>query len=90
MSDLEYLPNQLQPIIIITPNHEALNVSGQTDVHDLFPHSLQQLPVCHETDHFNDFTWTEMGKDSNYMSFNIYKKKSREKNECACLLTFMQ
>lgn len=35
MSDLEYLPNHLEPIIIITPNHVALNVYGQNDVCDL-------------------------------------------------------
>lgn len=35
MSDLEYLPNHLEPIIIITPNHVALNVYGQSDAHDL-------------------------------------------------------
>lgn len=44
MSDLEYLPNHLVPIIIIAPNHVALNVYGQNDVHDLFSQSLQQLP----------------------------------------------
>lgn len=80
MSDLEYLPNQLQPIIIITCNHVTLKVYGQTDVHDLVPTQPAAAPAHHETDHFDDFTWTEMGEDSNAMSFNIYKKKiQREK-----------
>lgn len=44
MSDLEYLPNHLVPIIIIAPNHVALNVYGQNDVHDLLFTELAAAP----------------------------------------------